>query len=380
MDNTRLYYLIDRWLAEELTRVELVELNDAFNGTEADVVAEQVQLYMDAQLQVEQFNFKPDLTAFHERLAQKIAEQEGTATETIKVRRMPWVRYAAAAAILFAIATTYFLLQPKHEQPALAQTQTERFKNDVLPGKPGTILRLANGKEILLDTVQNGSAINGFTKNANSLSVDHSNVAFATVIVPKGKAIQTITLADGSVITLNAESSLTFPTAFTKATREVSMTGEVYFEVMHDAINKPFIVSTPTDKIEVLGTHFNINAYAGTKTTLLEGKVKIGTAILKPGQQYSKGKITVQDSETLEQIMAWKNGMFRFNETTIHEIMDDVERAYDVKVVYRGETSRLHFSGAVPRTTNVSELLKKMELTKTVEFSIEGNTVTVRPK
>lgn len=379
MENTRLYYLIDRWLAEELTRKELVELNDMLNGADADQVGEEVQLYMDAQLKAEQFNFQPDLTAFHERLARKIAEQEGTATESIKVRRMPWVRYAAAAAILFAIATTYFLLQPKNEQPALAQTQTERFKNDITPGKPGTILRLANGKEILLDTVQNGSAINGFTKDANSLSVNDANVPSATVIVPKGKAIQTITLADGSRVTLNAESSLTFPTAFTKATREVAMKGEVYFEVAHN-VAKPFIVSTPTDKIEVLGTHFNINAYAGAKTTLLEGKVKIGTAILKPGEQYTRGKITAQDSETLEQIMAWKNGMFRFNETTIHEIMDDVERAYDVKVVYQGETSKLHFSGAVPRTANVSELLKKMELTKTVEFSIDGNSITVRPK
>jgi transmembrane sensor len=380
MDNTRLYYLIDLWLAEELTRKELVELNDMLNGADADMVGEQVQLYMDAKLQAEQFNFQPDLTAFHERLAQKIAEQEEASAEPIKVRRMPWLRYAAAAAILFAIATTYFLLQPnKTDQTPTAQTQTERFKNDILPGKPGTILRLANGKEILLDTVQNGSAINGFTKNANSLSVNDANVPSATVIVPKGKAIQTITLADGSLVTLNAESSLTFPTAFTKATREVSMTGEIYFEVAHNA-TKPFFVSTPTDKIEVLGTHFNINAYNSVKTTLLEGKVKIGTAILKPGEQFAKGKITPQDSETLEQIMAWKNGMFRFNETTIHEIMDDVERAYDVKVVYQGETSKLHFSGAVPRTANVSELLKKMELTKTVEFSIDGNTITVRPK
>jgi transmembrane sensor len=380
MENTRLYYLIDRWLAEELTRGELVELNNALNGTDSELVAEQVQLYMDTQLKAEQFNFQPDLTAFHTRLAEKIAEQEG---ETIQapVRKLKWLRYAAAAAILFAIATTYFLLQPaKVEQPLSAQTQTQRFKNDVAPGKPGTILRLANGKEILLDTVQNGSSLNGFTKNANSLSVNDATVAFATVIVPKGKAIQTIALPDGSSVTLNAESSLTFPTTFTKPTREVTMTGEVYFEVTHDAINKPFIAITPTDRIEVLGTHFNINAYGGVKTTLLEGKVKIGTAVLKPGEQYARGKITAQDTEALDEIMAWKNGMFRFNETSIHEIMEQVERAYDVKVVYEGGTDRLHFSGGVPRTANVSELLKKMELTKTVEFSIEGDTITVRPR
>ncbi|MEO8173258.1 MAG: FecR domain-containing protein [Sediminibacterium sp.] len=283
----------------------------------------------------------------------------------------------AAAAVLILVAGTYFILNQnrKPDTQNIVQTQAQRFKNDVAPGKPGAILKLSNGKEILLDTMGNGTVTTGFTKDVNTLSVTAAAVEYATVTTPKART-QTVVLADGTQVWLNAGSSITFPTAFNGNKREVNITGEVYFEVAKNAA-KPFIAQTTTDRIEVLGTHFNINAYATVKTTLLEGKVKIGNTILRPGEQYNNGKISEADTE---EVMAWKNGMFRFNGTGLTEIMAQVERWYDVDIKYEGSFANIHFTGGVERSANASVLLKKLELTDGVEFTIEGRMITVRKK
>jgi len=287
------------------------------------------------------------------------------------IRRFRWVA-AAAAVFIMAIAGTYFLLQTNHNPVGLSQAR--RFKNDVSPGHEGAILKLSDGRQILLDTVQNGAVAPGFTKTGDGLAVEGSAVEYATVIVPKAKT-ERVVLQDGTIVWLNAGSTLTFPTAFSGSTREVSMTGEVYFEVAKNEA-KHFFVQTKTDRIEVKGTHFNINAYGDVKTTLLEGSVQIGNTTLKPGEQYIYGKITQPDTE---EVMAWKNGMFLFNNTGITEIMAQVERWYDVQIRYEGDNNKLYFSGDVERTANVSVLLKKLELTRSVEFTIDGRTITVRP-
>jgi transmembrane sensor len=293
-----------------------------------------------------------------------------------------WKRFskiAVAAAFILIAASTYLIIQNSKGirlggQNEIALTQEQRFKNDVAPGKTGAILKLSNGTEILLDTAGNGELANGFTKNTDALTIAASEVAYATVTTPKART-QTIVLSDGTQVWLNAGSSITFPTTFNGNTREVKMTGEVYFEVAKNPA-KPFIAQTPTDRIEVLGTHFNINAYNAVKTTLLEGSVKIGSITIKPGQQYNKGRVIEADTE---EVMAWKNGMFRYSNTNITEIMSEVERWYDVEIKYDGNTSLLDFTGGVERSANVSVLLKKLELTGLVKFYIDGNTITVKP-
>lgn len=311
--------------------------------------------------------------AIQEKIKQQtVAPVHRIATQERGRHFMSRFRWVAAAVVLFAIAGTYLFVQ-KQSHPAVL-SQAERLKNDIRPGRAGSILTLSDGREIMLDTVQNGEITAGFTKNTDALSVEENTVEYAVVTTPKAR-IQSVVLSDGTQVWLNAGSSIRFPTTFKGSTREVSITGEVYFEVAKNK-TKRFIVSTGTDKIEVLGTHFNINAYAQVKTTLLEGSVKIGTTILAPGMQYSAGRVVEPDTE---EVMSWKNGMFRFSNTNIKEIMAQVERWYDVEVVYEGDVSNLDFSGGVPRDANISELLKKLELTRSIQFTIEGKKVIVRP-
>jgi ferric-dicitrate binding protein FerR (iron transport regulator) len=165
----------------------------------------------------------------------------------------------------------------------------------------------------------------------------------------------------------------------------VAITGEVYFEVAHNPA-KPFRVATGSQTVEVLGTHFNINAYtdeAAMKTTLLEGSVKVlnagQSALLKPGQQslVDGNKIQVIDHANTEEAIAWKNGYFRFNNEKIRSIMLKLSRWYDIDVEYEGETSDEGYYGTISRYKNISEVLEMLQQTKGVHFKIKGRRVTV---
>ena len=281
-------------------------------------------------------------------------------------------RWVAAAVVLFAVAATFFLLNKKEaDKPVALLSQKERFKNDVQPGRTGAILKLADGQEISLDTASNGELFEGFTKSSDGITVSAAQVQYATVITPKAH-VQKVDLSDGTSLWLNAGSSIKFPTSFPGATREVEITGEAYFEVAKNK-DKPFIVNTAQDKITVLGTHFNVNTYAKQVTTLLEGSVKINNDILKPGQQYSEGKFFQPD---MESVMAWKDGRFLYDGAGIKQIMQDIERWYDVEIEFK-ETINYSFVAKVNRNLPVSELLKILEATGDVRFTIEGRKISV---
>lgn len=363
MDITLLEALLEKQLRSPLSKEERDELDDLIV-----LYPEEAKQLIEAKVG----GFNGELAVSTEVREEMLQMIFATGQTAAPVRRIQWMRWVAAAVILAAIATSYLLLRPEKEKAVLSQA--ERFKNDVQPGRTGAVLVLSDGRTVLLDTARNGSLLEGFEKSAESVTVSAPSVQYATVTTPKGR-VQPVQLIDGTLVYLNAGSSIRFPTAFGGNTREVAITGEAYFEVAKDK-TKPFIVHTATDQIEVLGTHFNINAYETIKTTLLEGSVKIGQSVLKPGEQFVNGQVTEPD---IEEVMAWKNGMFRFNGTNIKEIMAQVERWYDVEVVYEGDVTKLDFTAGVARTSNVSELLKKLELTKTVQFTIEGQKITVRP-
>jgi ferric-dicitrate binding protein FerR (iron transport regulator) len=188
---------------------------------------------------------------------------------------------------------------------------------------------------------------------------------------------------------LNAESSLRFPVTFSGDTRTVEITGEAYFEVAHNA-RKPFKVLANGTEVQVLGTHFNVHAYKDEpeiKTTLVQGSVKVRsglstgelhTAILKPGEQaqMNDNKLTIANDIDMQQVLAWKNGQFMFNDATIESIMQQVTRWYDVDVRYDAKISK-HFIANIPRNVPLSELLKLLELTDQVHFKIQGRQITV---
>jgi ferric-dicitrate binding protein FerR (iron transport regulator) len=210
---------------------------------------------------------------------------------------------------------------------------------------------------------------------------------YNTISTPKGGQYQ-VTLSDGSKVWLNAASSLRFPATFSGKERKVELTGEGYFEVAHNK-KMPFHVTVNDLDVEVLGTHFNINAYAdesAIKTTLLEGSVKVvkgnETKIIEPGEQASvttsEDEINVKQQVDLEQVVAWKNGIFQFERADIESVMRQISRWYDIDVDYHGRVSE-HFGGTISRDVNISDVLKMLEMTGGVNFKIDGKKVIVMP-
>jgi ferric-dicitrate binding protein FerR (iron transport regulator) len=193
-------------------------------------------------------------------------------------------------------------------------------------------------------------------------------------------------LPDGSKVWLNAESSLRFPTAFTGNQREVTLTGEAYFEVAKNK-EKPFRVEVDGMSINVLGTHFNVNAYLdenNIRTSLLEGSVKIIkgnlSELLKPGYQAvlnkKQDKIRITDAD-MDGVMAWKNGLFQFDGADINTIMHEIGRWYNVEIVYSGKVPARTFEGKISRNAELSEVLRILELSK-VKFSVVGRKIIVQ--
>jgi transmembrane sensor len=301
--------------------------------------------------------------------------------------------FAIAAAILLAIGISFYfkLGAQKTNQKNLT------VANDVAPGSNKAILTLANGKTISLAGLTNGEIASQtgirISKTANGQLVYEttgneeaagSTPEFNTIEVPIGGQWQVI-LPDRSKVWLNALSSITYPLHFTGNERNVKISGEAYFEVAHNA-RMPFKVHAGNQTVEVLGTHFNIMAYAeekAIKTTLIEGSVKISegkvSRLLVPGEQaqVNSGKITVTNDIDLEDVVAWKNGYFKFDDN-LEAIMAKVAKWYDVDVVYQLKPDPNNvYMGKVSRSKNISSLLKIIEFNGDVHFKIEGRRVIV---
>lgn len=338
------------------------------------------------------------------RLLQSITNEPSLALSTGRVRfiqRKFW--WAAAVFVLLASGAYFFFLNKPKKENEVVKTNTQQ-QNDVVPGGNKAVLTLANGKTIILDNAANGKLANEgssvVSKTKDGELVYHSTtingrseiIAFNSLSTPKGGQYQLV-LPDGSKVWLNAASSITYPTAFTGNQRKVQITGEVYFEVTHNS-QMPFVVEKGRTVVEVLGTHFNINAYddeESIKTTLLEGKVKVvnrqlaigneKSTILKPGEQAVIGTnsaITIDHSPDLDVVMAWKNGLFHFENADLKIVMRQLARWYDVDIVYKNPAQK---SDALfidmSRNANLSDVLKALEMSGSARFSIEGKKIIV---
>lgn len=323
-----------------------------------------------------------------------IWEKAGIQQPVVKMR---WFKWAAAAAVILIVSTISFLIlnnRIQSKQVAVNQLQQKELTNDIAPGQTGAILTLANGEKILLDSTGNGSlAKQGNTsviKKDGELVYTNdgkaAEVVYNTMTTPRGRQFNLV-LADGSKVWLNAASSITFPTAFTGKERKVTITGEAYFEIAHNAA-VPFVVEKGNSSVQVLGTHFNINAYDDESTisvTLLEGSVKVNSGsadnIIAPGQQAQlkkDGKITLLNDVDVDNVVAWKNGRIHFEGVDIETVMRQMSRWYDVEIVYDKKLDDLFYAD-IPRNTMLSDVLKALELTKNVHFKIEGRKVIVVP-
>ena len=306
-------------------------------------------------------------------------------------------RIAVAASILGILVLSGFLLFNRSGETSFVKgkVNNKRFKNDVSPGGNKAILTLADGSTIVLDEAQNGELAqqgnSKIIKLDGKLSYDPVNknpkeVVYNTISTPNGGQYQ-LELADGSLVWLNATSSIRFPTTFIGKERRIEITGEAYFEIAKNR-EMPFIVAVNGAEVQVLGTHFNINAYNdedNVRTTLLEGSVKFvsgdNSNILKPGQQFQlakNGAFNVANDVNVDEVVAWKNGLFAFENATIEKVMRQFSRWYDVEIEYRGKTDDL-FIAEMRRNIKLSDALKALELTGKVKFDIEGKKIIVMP-
>ncbi|WP_343704138.1 FecR domain-containing protein [Chitinophaga sp.] len=325
------------------------------------------------------------------RLAMAEPPGKKEAARVMPLRR--WLPYAAAA-ILAATATLLWWQKP--QQPATPVQTAQTAAGAIPPGATGAVLTLADGSVIELDSLHNGTiAAQGATRvilQNGQLSYKKDKhtgagepVAYNTITTPRGRQFQLL-LPDGTRVWLNAASSLTYPTAFSDTARNVTITGEAYFEVTHLPA-APFRVKIgPQREVTVLGTRFNVNAYVDepeVTTTLLEGSVMISAAgtqkMLKPGYQAGmrEQEILLRPAD-LEGTMAWKNGLFIFNKTDIHAVMRQLSRWYDVEVVFEGQPAARQLTGEVYRSYTLQQALAVLQAAD-LHFRISGRQLTVLP-
>jgi ferric-dicitrate binding protein FerR (iron transport regulator) len=331
------------------------------------------------------------------KLFKAIHDKISAESKPVRRRVIPLRKIAVAATVMGLLLLSTFLLYNRNtsKETANAEVDKRRFKNDVLPGGDKATLTLADGSTVVLDDARNGTlAQQGSSKVIKvdgKLMYDPANnnskeIVYNTISTPNGGQYQ-LELPDGSLVWLNATSSIHFPTSFVGKERRVEVTGEAYFEVAKNR-DMPFIVTVNGSEVQVLGTHFNVNAYSdedNVKTTLLEGSVKFvsGTNInmLGPGQQSqlaSNGLIKVVSNVDVDEVVAWKNGMFDFDNAGIETVMRQLSRWYDVEIEYKGKTDD-QFIAEMRRNIKLSDALKALELTGKVKFEIQGKKIIVLP-
>lgn len=328
-----------------------------------------------------------NIPGFSAALVQQIREKEAAAP----VRKLPnpWFRRVSiAASVLLIAVATYFILRPSAS------------KNTITPENIATIegasnkarLTLADGRVIELDTLQDGSlaAVTGkaIQKSDDQLIYDNTGEASTnTLTTPRGGKFR-LTLPDGTRVWMNSASSLTYPTAFTGRNRTVDLSGEAYFEVAKNA-KQPFTVNIQDLKVNVTGTHFNVNGYeeeSQVLTTLVEGGVQVRrnqqVQVLKPGQQAitqrTSDNITVSDAN-IKQVLAWKDGLFIFDGKQKSEILRELSRWYDIQIEDKSGHNTTTYSGVLNRSLSLEELLDLLRESNVMNGKISGRKLIILP-
>ena len=394
--NTSLYYagLITRYLQNNLTEKEHQELQVWMASDKAnrelfeEIINENNQA--DAIHFLNQLSVEDGWNSVNKKIKHQDNRNKHPAGRSNAVNKK--IAWAAAASFIIIVLGFFFWNKLNWEPTIMSNLNTPA---EILPGGNRATLTLANGSVIPLDTLADGTIADQGNVQVIKLngqlqyqSAGTENVsAYNTIQTPKGGKYKII-LADGTTVWLNASSSLKFPVAFIGNERKVELTGEGFFDVTKDA-KKPFRVLLENgEKIEVLGTSFNVNAYQDEthlRTTLLEGKITFTknsiSKTIYPGQQISVSSnninaIDVLDNIDTDEVTAWKNDLFIFSSNDIKSIMRQISRWYDVEIVYSGEMKNDKFSGIVSSKTNLSQVLKIME-EGGMKFKIEGKKITV---
>lgn len=392
-NNNRLNYLITQYLNKECTADEFAELFTYIGNPTYEEV-------LHARMRDDLKSLKPGADV-HQVDWDSIYNNVISSTDNNKVKNMFSRRLAIAAAVSLLCTIGAGLWTLRQKQPVAQQVAATKQKLDVKPGTDKAILKLADGREIILNNTaigiltregqtaikQQAHGVIAYEAGANAQQ-QGSKTATNTLSIPSGGRYMLI-LPDNSKVWLNSNSSLTYATAFNGAERVVELIGEGYFEIAKDA-RHPFIVNSSRSSVRVLGTHFNISAYPDEKlneVTLSEGSVMLTvgkqSAKIKPGQQASfnhhDDMIALREVD-VDEAIDWKNGYFQFDNASMEKVMNKIKRWYNIEIEYRGGQPAVKFTGMISRNNNLSKILDLLQSTGGVNFEIVNKKVIVKSK
>lgn len=390
MGKDRVIYLHTQYLNQNLTNEELLEWQSVIGNPKNEMLLK--GLMKETWEALKHSGVEDMLQARSDKMFLDIVEKP----QFVERKKLWWSRIAVAASIIVAVVTGGYLY---FQSPKILSDQTTVVnQQDIAPGKNGATLTLSNGKKIRLTDALNGKLAQEIgvtiTKTADGqliyqISENDGDANTVNELSTAHGETYRLRLPDGSDVWLNAASSIKYPANFANLKeRKVFLTGEAYFEVAKDK-TRPFIVNSQFQAVEVLGTHFNINAYANQrkiKTTLLEGSVKVSVLKklssakeIKPNQVaiFEGNSINVEEVDAEESI-AWKNGYFQFSGKTLEEAMQEVARWYNVEIIYKNEELRTRLlAGTISKYGKISTVLKTMELADALHFTIEGKKIII---
>lgn len=317
----------------------------------------------------------------------KSFEKKNTILSLQMHRSVLWKKISIAAMLCISIGTALFYVvktPSMHEQVV--------YTKDIGPGKNNATLTLSDGKIIVLSDASKGELAEEqgvVIRKASDGQIVYevvdqgatSSSQINTLSTLRGQNYE-LRLPDGTKVLLNAASSIKYPSSFLgSVSRKVELVGEAYFEVSKDKAH-PFLVYSKGQTVEVLGTHFNISAYpddALSKTTLLEGSVKINSQLLKPSQQFIRSAAGEQIvAVNPDEAIAWTQGYFMFNDEPLESILSRIARWYNVEVIYKNQDIRKKkFLGTITKYDQLSKTLGLLAKTKDVSFEITGTKVFV---
>jgi transmembrane sensor len=382
MQRARWKYLLNRFYDQTASAEERADLMAALRAGE-----EPEEALMD-ELMAKHTAVQALPPAAAEVLYQQILTQLPS-TKT-RVRYLPLRKWwwAAAAGLLLLGSGLYFFTNLHTATELVAK------KTDIPPGTNKAVLTLADGTQVALDSSGHQLIQPGVTQHNGELKYDAApagkEMTYNVLTTPRGGQFRLV-LPDNSAVWLNAASSIRYATAFSGKEREVIVTGEAYFEVAPLA-GQPFRVSLPSGvSVEVLGTHFNVNAYTDEnriRTTLTDGRIQVvqgsDKILLSPGQQATANQgagIRVKEltPAALAQVIAWKNGIFDFENADLEEAMRQIARWYDVEVIYKGKAPHRIFGGQLSRNLHLADIVEVMRMMKVNVHIEEGKKLVVQP-
>jgi transmembrane sensor len=394
----RLQYLVQQYLNDKCTASELEEFWQQMNQLKDETV---MQTELDKLWQRAAAGNHVPAVGWEQVLQQVYSRAEPYMQEpaTVPMWRRPVFRWAAAAVVVLSLGVAVWLLNNNKTVSTPGTVATTTIQDVPAPQNNRATITLSNGKTVYLDSAGNGALASEGNVQVVKLADGQiaykgaaSELVFNTLTNPRGSKVIDMTLSDGSRIWLNAGSSITYPVAFAGNERKVEIKGEVYFEVAHNKA-MPFKVHHGSMDVEVLGTHFNVNAYddePDVRVTLLEGSVKVGnrksaignnSVVLTPGKQavlIADSRFTIADAD-VEQVMAWKNGLFSFTGADLATVMRQLSRWYNVEVKYEGQIPARKFSGEITHDLTLSQLMNGLQ-SLGIKFNIQGRTMIVQQK